>query len=164
MRKICQRDTNNPQRWEHGSLFPVLCDSASTFPFTSECDCSRWGFFKFSFLLPVSVLVAPPQKRISSEQSFCPCTGSALALQILALKGQTYPLDPHALQLFLQHFLQDGVKLLQEVWVSPQGFQQPLLPTQGSLLPVWSKGVCWYQCSDAWAVPWGGGWWDPSPL
>lgn len=117
------------------------------------------GIF-FFFLQPVSVSIVllHPQKSLRF------CTDSGLALQTLALKGQTYLLDSHALQLFLQHFLQDGAKLLQEVWVSPQGFQQPLLPAPGGLLPVWSKGGCWYQCSDGWAMPWGRGWWDPSPL
>lgn len=114
-------------------------------------------------LQSVNVSVPLLQKiLISSEQFLCSCTG--LALQTLALKGQTYPLDPHALQLFLQHFFQDVAKLLQEVWVSPQSFQQPLLPALGGLLPAWSKGRwCWYQCNGALAVPWESGWWDPSP-
>lgn len=125
------------------------------------------GFY-FFFYCRLVFQLPPPQKKkikkilkkISLEQSLCSCTGSGLALQILALKGQTYSLDPHALQLFLQHFLQDGAKPLEEIWIPPQGFQQPPLPAQGSFFPVWSKGGCWYQCSSAL----GGGWWDPSPL
>jgi len=127
-------------------------------PIASQGVIAPDGVF-FHCLLVLWLLPPPPQ--ISSEQSLCPCTSSGLALQMLALKGQTYPLDPHALQLFPQLFLQDGAKLLQEVWVYLQGYQQPLLPTQGGLLPVWSKGGCWYQRINAWAVPWGGGWWGP---
>ena len=109
MIKACWVFINNQsQKCEHSSLFPVLpASSASTLPFASQgVSAPGRGCFTASF---------DCSKKDSGQSLYPP----GLMLQMLAVKAQTHPADPYAFQLFLQCFLQDASKLLQEVWFPP---------------------------------------------
>lgn len=95
--------------------------------------CLSEGFFTDRCVF-TAVWVVPSHKTPTLEQLLCPWSGSGL----VALEGQMDPIDPQALQLFLQHILQDGAQFL-EVWGSLQGFQQ--LPHRGVLLPEVGAGA-----------------------